>query len=120
MFFGLAFYFVKADMFKTSVAVSFALGGSVMVSYVRARAEALGFECKVGIMQRAERVVYIGFGAILSFIPLFPPQFNTLQLAIFLIAVFANVTAVQRLYHIWVAENGKKKQKLSQKEMEMI
>ena len=41
MFFGLAFFFVKADMFLTSGAVSFTLGGSVMVSYVRARAEAV-------------------------------------------------------------------------------
>ncbi|MFQ5484891.1 MAG: CDP-alcohol phosphatidyltransferase family protein, partial [Desulfobacterales bacterium] len=93
MFFGLAFYFVKADMFITSVAVSFALGGSVMVSYVRARAEALGFQCKVGIMQRPERVVYIGFGAILSIIHLY-----ALIFAILLIAVFANVTAIQRIY----------------------
>ncbi|MFQ5772428.1 MAG: CDP-alcohol phosphatidyltransferase family protein [bacterium] len=115
MFFGLAFYFVKADMFITSVAVSFALGGSVMVSYVRARAEALGFQCKVGIMQRPERVVYIGFGAIFSVIHLF-----TLTFAIYLIAIFANVTAIQRLYHVWVAENGKKKEKLSEAELDMV
>lgn len=115
MFFGMAYYFVKLDMFITSLAVSFALGGSIMVSYVRARAEALGFQCKVGIMQRPERVVYIGFGAILSFIHLY-----TLIFAILLIAVFANVTAIQRLYHTWVVENGRKKQKLSEKELEMV
>ncbi len=115
MFFGLAFYFVKNDMFISSVAVSFALGGSVMVSYVRARAEALGFQCKVGIMQRPERVVYIGFGAIFSFI-----HVGTLIFAILLVAVFANVTAIQRLYHIWAQENGKKRQKLSEKELEMV
>ncbi|MFQ5605927.1 MAG: CDP-alcohol phosphatidyltransferase family protein [bacterium] len=115
MFFGLAFYFVKADMFITSIAVSFALGGSIMVSYVRARAEALGFQCKVGIMQRPERVVYIGFGAILSFL-----HIGTLIFAILLIAVFANVTAVQRLYHIWVEENGKKRQKMSEDELDRV
>ncbi len=115
MFFGLAFYFVKADMFITSIAVSFAVGGSVMVSYVRARAEALGFQCKVGIMQRPERVVYIGFGAILSFI-----HIGTLIFAVLLVAVFANVTAIQRIYHVWIAENGKKRQKLSEKELEMV
>ncbi|MFQ5638166.1 MAG: CDP-alcohol phosphatidyltransferase family protein [bacterium] len=115
MFFGMAFYFIEADMYKTSIALSFALGGSVMVSYVRARAEALGFQCKVGIMQRPERVVYIGVGAILSFI-----HEATLILAIALIALFANVTAIQRVYHIWVEENGKKKEKLSKEEMEMV
>ncbi|NIR50410.1 CDP-alcohol phosphatidyltransferase family protein [candidate division KSB1 bacterium] len=115
MFFGLAFYFVRADWFLTSVAVSFALGGSIMVSYVRARAEALGFHCKVGIMQRPERVVYIGFGALFSFIHIY-----ILIFAICLIAVFANVTAVQRIYHIWVAENGKKKQKLGKTELDMV
>lgn len=112
MFFGLAYFFVKEEWFITSVAVSIALGGSIMVSYVRARAEALGFQCKVGIMQRPERVVYIGFGAIF--------HIYTLIFAILLIAVFANVTAIQRVYHIWVAENGKKREKLSKAELDMV
>ena len=112
MFFGLAFYFVKADMFITSIAVSFALGGSVMVSYIRARAEALGFQCKVGIMQRPERVVYIGFGAIIHLF--------ALVFAILLIAIFANVTAIQRIYHVWTQENGKRKEKLTSAEMEEL
>ena len=115
MFFGMAFHFVRADMFITSVAVSFALGGSIMVSYVRARAEALGFQCKVGIMQRPERVVYIGFGAVFSFIHL-----GTFIFAILLIAIFANITAIQRLYHIYTTENGKKKQKLTPDELERV
>jgi len=112
MFFGLAFYFVKADMFLTSIAVSFALGGSVMVSYVRARAEALGFHCKVGIMQRPERLVYVGFGAIF--------HLYALIFALMLIAVFANITAIQRIYHVWTQENGKKKEKLTSEEMEEL
>lgn len=112
MFFGLAFYFVKEQWFLTSVAVSIALGGSIMVSYVRARAEGLGFQCKVGIMQRPERIVYIGIGALI--------HIYTLIFAIMLIAVFSNVTAIQRLYHIWVAENGKKKEKLSEAELDMF
>lgn len=112
MFFGLAFYFVKEEWFITSVAVSIALGGSIMVSYVRARAEALGFQAKVGIMQRPERIVYLGFGAIF--------HVYTLIFAILLIAVLANVTAIQRIYHVWVAENGKKKQKLDTTELETV
>ena len=112
MFFGLAFYFVSQDMFIRSIAVSFALGGSVMVSYVRARAEALGFNCKVGIMQRPERVVYIGFGAVF--------HLAALSFAILMIAVFANVTAVQRIYHVWTQENGRRKEKLTEQQMEEL
>ncbi|NIW38120.1 MAG: CDP-alcohol phosphatidyltransferase family protein, partial [Gemmatimonadetes bacterium] len=40
--------------------IMIAMGGSLMVSYTRARAEALGLDCRVGLMQRAERVVLIG------------------------------------------------------------
>jgi CDP-diacylglycerol--glycerol-3-phosphate 3-phosphatidyltransferase len=112
MLFGLAFYFVKVDMFLTSIGVSFALGGSLMVSYVRARAEALGFQCKVGIMQRPERIVYIGFGAVI--------HMTVLIFAIMMIAVFANFTAIQRLYHVWKQENGLGKEKLSEVELERI
>lgn len=101
MFFGLAYFFVSQSMLKTSVAVSIALGGSIMVSYVRARAEALGFECKVGMMQRPERVVYIGLGALIH-------QY-ALILALTIVAVLANFTALQRLYHIWQQENGSSK-----------
>lgn len=103
MFFGLAYFFVSQSMLKTSVAVSIALGGSIMVSYVRARAEALGFECKVGMMQRPERVVYIGLGALIH-------QY-ALVLALTIVAVLANFTALQRLYHIWQQENGTAKVK---------
>jgi CDP-diacylglycerol--glycerol-3-phosphate 3-phosphatidyltransferase len=112
MFFGMAYFFVKEEWFFTSIAVSFAIGGSIMVSYVRARAEALGFQCKVGIMQRPERIVYIGFGALI--------HIYTLIFAIMLIALFANVTAIQRVYHVWKEENGRKGEKLTEAEMHMV
>ncbi|KAA3619886.1 MAG: CDP-alcohol phosphatidyltransferase family protein [Calditrichaeota bacterium] len=111
MFFGLAYFFIfqawhqemnEVIAFIAAIAVNIALGGSVMVSYVRARAEALGFDCQVGHMQRPERIVYIGFSAIF--------QKYILILAILLIAVMANYTAMQRLYYIWDQE---RRQKLS-------
>ena len=46
--------------------VAAALGGSLLVSYARARGESLGIVCKVGIMQRAERLLLVGFGGILD------------------------------------------------------
>lgn len=108
MFFGLAYFFVNESMLKTSVAVSIALGGSIMVSYVRARAEALGFECKVGIMQRPERVVYIGLGALIH-------QY-LLIVALTVVAVLANITALQRLYYIWQQENSPEKLELKKQQ----
>jgi phosphatidylglycerophosphate synthase len=60
MFFGIAYYLVSHDYFLSSVFTFIAMIGSIMVSYVRARAESLGAECKVGMMQRPERVLTIG------------------------------------------------------------
>lgn len=107
IFFGLAYHFSQSPLnflgidWSTLivVSVSVAIGGSVMTSYVRARAEGLGLECKVGVMQRPERFVYLGFGAVFHKI--------TLIFAIFLIAILANVTVIQRLYHIWKTEKNK-------------
>ena len=57
-------------MFRDSAAaaaiVATALGGSLLVSYARARGESVGVTCKVGIMQRAERLLLVGFGAMLD------------------------------------------------------
>ena len=113
--YGLLYYYIKQAIIKwgngnpdlsiiTAVAVSVALGGAIMTSYVRARAEGLGLECKVGLMQRPERVVFIALGAILH-------QFHelTLVVVIIFIAIFSNVTAIQRVYHIWIAEKDKAK-----------
>ncbi|MDZ7341080.1 MAG: CDP-alcohol phosphatidyltransferase family protein [candidate division KSB1 bacterium] len=107
IFFGLAYYFVHSNWtsgnFEVSVlgavAVCIALGGAVMTSYVRARAEGLGLECKVGVMQRPERIVLIAFGAIFHKV--------ALLVALLIVAIFANVTAIQRLYHIWRTERQK-------------
>ena len=104
IFFGLAYYFSQNVLIIAGldwstlavVSVSMALGGSIMTSYVRARAEGLGLECKVGIMQRAERLVYLGFGAVF--------HKYTLVLALIVIAILANFTAIQRLHYVWKTE----------------
>ncbi len=95
-FFGMAFYFVAHQQLLVSVGICVALAGSLMVSYVRARAEGLGFECKVGLMQRPERLVLVGLGSLI--------HEYALIAAIFVIAVLSNFTAGQRLYHVWVAD----------------
>lgn len=63
-FVGLAVFF--RDSAPALVAVATALGGSLLVSYTRARGESVGIVCKVGVMQRAERLLVTGFGGILD------------------------------------------------------
>lgn len=63
-FVGLAVYFQASTL--ALVAVVTALGGSLLVSYARARGESVGIVCKVGVMQRAERLLLVGFGGILD------------------------------------------------------
>ena len=65
MFLGICYYLVGHHYFLSSIFAFIALIGSMMVSYVRARAEGLGIECKGGLMQRPERVVTIGLCAVL-------------------------------------------------------
>ena len=75
--------------------VFLALLGSVLVSYTRARAEAAGLECKVGLFTRAERVVVLALGLLLSGIA------YALVIALVIIVVFSFFTFVQRLVYIW-------------------
>ena len=79
-----------------------AIIGSLMVSYVRARAEGLGLECKVGLMQRPERVVLTALGAIFAGvfqrIELFDPMYILIA-PLAIIAVLANWTAFVRINH---------------------
>ncbi len=80
--------------------------GSSMVSYTRARAEGLGVECKIGIMQRAERMLLLFLGAMIgSFFNIFDPAMITV-LAI--IAVFSNITAIQRTFYVKKVEKQEK------------
>jgi phosphatidylglycerophosphate synthase len=80
--------------------------GSSMVSYTRARAEGLGVECKIGIMQRAERMLLLFLGAMIgSLFNIFDPAMITV-LAI--IAVFSNITAIQRTFYVKKVEKQEK------------
>jgi len=87
--------------------VLLALMGSIMVSYTRARAEGLGVQCKVGVLQRPERIVLIGFGAIFTSIfhmmhEAFHFDFGEVPFVLVLcfVAAIANYTAMVRLQHV--------------------
>ncbi|EHQ30248.1 CDP-alcohol phosphatidyltransferase family protein [Mucilaginibacter paludis] len=115
MFLGICYYLVAHHYFLSSIFAFIALIGSMMVSYVRARAEGLGIECKGGLMQRPERVITIGLFAILCgvsssyiggdyklYIPGIPFHvFETITIftvPIVVLAVLSNITAFKRLY----------------------
>jgi CDP-diacylglycerol--glycerol-3-phosphate 3-phosphatidyltransferase len=74
-------------------AVVIAVVASIMVSYTRARAEALGVECKVGIADRAFRVVVLSVGLVFGFVEAIEP-------AVYVLAVMAGVTVFQRIFHV--------------------
>jgi len=115
MFFGITYYLVSYHYFLSGVFAFIAMIGSIMVSYVRARAEGLGVECSIGIMQRPERVLTVGITAILygvishytgefkytaEWLP-FPllENISIFTIPIFILAVLTNYTAFQRLNH---------------------
>jgi len=75
-----------------------AIAGSFLVSYTRARAEGLGIECKIGIMQRPERMTFLAAGGILGSIP-YTRHFMMIFF-LWVIAILANVTVVQRIVYI--------------------
>jgi len=90
-----------------SYVVFFILVSTTMVSYTRARAEGLGVKCEVGIMQRTERVVYLGVLSVFNFFGnLIANAFGygsdnyLLKLSLILILVFSSYTAIQRMVHV--------------------
>lgn len=90
IFGGLLIYFMQQQNWLASVAVYAAAGGSILVSYTRARGESLAFDTKVGILTRLERYIVLVAGLILNF----PVA------AVWIIAVLANITAVQRVLRV--------------------
>ncbi|MFQ5678913.1 MAG: CDP-alcohol phosphatidyltransferase family protein [Gemmatimonadota bacterium] len=83
-------------------AVLLAMAGSLMISYTRARAEGLGIRCTVGLMQRAERVILIGFAALLfGESTLFGERGLALKAAIILLAALTFLTVVQRMWWVY-------------------
>ena len=125
MFLGICFYLISQHYFLSSLFAFIALIGSVMVSYTRARAEGLGIDCSVGLMQRPARVVTIGASAMFCgifyyFIGNFPSikissspvvlfeNITIFTFPVFIVAILSNITAIQRLNHCRVEMEKKK------------
>jgi len=102
---ALAFYFTYNDYQVLALFAFMALAGSIMVSYTRARGEAMGCDCKVGLMQRPERVVVTTLGLLLAGLlqDVVRPHFDPVWLVavpVIVIAVLANITALVRIAHV--------------------
>jgi CDP-diacylglycerol---glycerol-3-phosphate 3-phosphatidyltransferase len=95
---ALAVYMGGRGEWWTTFATLVFLGASQLVSYARARAEALGVECKVGLMSRPERVVVLLFGLVFSGWHL--GGTSLLVYVIWVLAVLTSLTVVQRMLHV--------------------
>jgi phosphatidylinositol alpha-mannosyltransferase len=104
IFLGLLLYYRTAPaLYFETVFIYLTIVGSLMVSYTRARAEAVGVECKVGILARPERIILLSLGLIIGW----------LHFTLAILALFTNLTAIQRIYHVWAQTNGKQRRATS-------
>jgi len=87
---GLLYHFLERGEPLGGMLTFGAAAGSVLVSYVKARAEGLGYEAKVGLLTRAERYLVLAPALI----------FNQLIIGLGILAVFANITALQRIWYV--------------------
>lgn len=87
---GLLYHFLTVGDTLGGMLTFGAAAGSVLVSYVKARAEGLGYEAKVGILTRAERYIVLAPALV----------FNLVYIGLGILAVFANITALQRIFYV--------------------
>ena len=92
---GILFLYIREQATLGILLVGIALPSSQMVSYIRARAEAAGLECKVGLFTRGERVIVLALGLLLSRID------YALIIAVSVIVLLSLFTAGQRLLYVW-------------------
>lgn len=98
IFLGLFIYFVDQNQGLELILIYATVVGSLMVSYARARAEGIGVPLKDGLFTRFERVLLLIIGLII----------NQLTAALWLLAIFSNLTAIQRMYLVWRITGGEK------------
>ncbi|HUX45881.1 MAG TPA: CDP-alcohol phosphatidyltransferase family protein [Terracidiphilus sp.] len=91
LFFGMLVYYGRINRFRYVVLVAFVMVTSLMVSYTRARAEALIGSCKVGFMERPERIVLVILGAL----------FNIMAPVLWVLAVLSTITVIHRIQYTY-------------------
>ncbi|MEW5985896.1 MAG: CDP-alcohol phosphatidyltransferase family protein [Chloroflexota bacterium] len=98
LFAGFIFYYAGQGNDTMVLTTYVALTGSLLVSYSRARAEALGLSAKIGLLSRVERYVVLVAAMVLS-----RPSYGLI-----LIAIFTYITVAQRMFHVW-QQSGREK-----------
>ena len=93
---GIIVLYIRGGFIVGILLAGIALPSSLLVSYIRARAEALGLECQVGLFTRAERVTVLALGLLLS-----PIDYAFLVTALGIIVLFSSFTIGQRLLYVW-------------------
>ncbi|HEY4711101.1 MAG TPA: CDP-alcohol phosphatidyltransferase family protein [Dehalococcoidia bacterium] len=89
---GLLIWYAPQEGASLKIVLIFVvLIGSFLVSYIRARAEGLGWQCQVGLFTRAERVIVLAIGLLI----------NQIFIALCVLVVFVFITVVQRLLYLW-------------------
>lgn len=91
LFFGLLVFYARGNRFFYVVLTALVMISAVMVSYTRARAESLIGSCRVGFMERPERLVLIIIGALT----------NRMAPVLWIIAVLSTITVIHRMYYTW-------------------
>src|SRR5690348_14226526 len=94
LFFGLLVYYGRINRFHYVVLVAFVMVTSLMVSYTRARAEALIGKCKVGFMERPERIVLILLGALFN-------HWGVMAPVLWVLAVLSTITVTHRIVYTY-------------------
>ena len=90
IFCGLLIWYLPKGATLEIIAIFAALIGSFLVSYIRARAEGLDLECKIGLFTRAERVIVLAVGLLI----------NQVFIALWVLIVFIYITVAQRLFYL--------------------
>jgi CDP-diacylglycerol---glycerol-3-phosphate 3-phosphatidyltransferase len=88
---GLLVYYARHQMLGYVVLVGVVIMGAVLTSYTRARAESLIASCKVGFMERPERIVLLIIGSLA----------NRMEAVLWILAILGNWTVINRIYYTW-------------------
>jgi CDP-diacylglycerol--glycerol-3-phosphate 3-phosphatidyltransferase len=94
LFFGLLVFYARGNRFFYVVLTALAMVSAIMVSYTRARAESLIGTCRVGFMERPERLVLLIIGALFN-------AFNVMAPVLWVIAVLSTITVIHRITYTW-------------------
>lgn len=100
---GLLIYYSHQGMILYQILLGAAIMGTALTPYTRARAETLIPKCNVGVMERPERILLVFLGAAIE---------SIMPIVVWILAIFTNVTVIQRVHYTWRQMEQKRKPEL--------